>query len=338
VLHRGALGQLELDRPERGPGARQHAGDGRHRVRVLQGASGHVDGHGQLEAQLGPAAPLPAGLGQHLEVDLDDQARPLGQGDEGVGGEQPPDRVGPADQGLGPDQPARGQLDLGLVADPELAAGHGQMQVGLQAELLGRLDMELGGVAVGGRAAAPFGLVHGGVGVAEELVGLGPVGGEDGQADAGGDEQGLAVQPERLREGVADPGRGLGGQVLALQVGEQHGELVPAQAGHGVGGADGGRQPARLLEQGVAGGMAELVPDLVGEAGPLEGGGAVVGQPVEALGEVGVERRQGPPGQPHGHHHPQQLVVGDQRGHHRPGAPPRPARVSRTKGSALARS
>jgi len=255
VLHRGALGQLDLDRPRWDRGGVQHAGDRRRRVRVLQGAAGHVDGHGQLQALVGPAAPLAAGLAEHLQVDLDDLAGALGQGDEGAGGEQPAGRVGPADQGLGPHQPARGQLDLGLVEHPELAAGHGQVQVGLQAELLGRLDVELGGVAVGGQAAAPFGLVHGGVGVAEELVGLGSVGGEDGQADAGGDEQRLTVQLECGREGVADAGRGLGGQLLALQVGEQHGELVPAEAGHGVAGADGGRQPGRhLLEQGIAGG------------------------------------------------------------------------------------
>jgi hypothetical protein len=78
-----------------------------------------------------------------------------------------------------------------------------------------------------------LGRVHGDVGVLEQFGGVVAVVGVDGDPDAGVQVQGHPVQDERRMQGgaelVGDRGRPLGGRPW-----DQHGELVPAEPGHGV--------------------------------------------------------------------------------------------------------
>jgi hypothetical protein len=105
-----------------------------------------------------------------------------------------------------------------------------------------------------------LGGVHGHVGLAEDGVYLGGL--AHGDADAGPDLDLPAVEgeggPHRLQDAPGDPDRDL----VAGGLLEQGGELVAAQAGHGVLAPDAGLEPAGHGDQEVvAGGVAELVVD-----------------------------------------------------------------------------
>jgi len=76
-----------------------------------------------------------------------------------------------------------------------------------------------------------LGPVHGHVGIAQQGVRILAVVGEDGDADAGGDEQFMAVDMERLGQGLQQfLGHG-SDAVLVVHIVEQDGELVAAEAG-----------------------------------------------------------------------------------------------------------
>src|ERR1017187_581494 len=113
------------------------------------------------------------------------------------------------------------------------------------------------GIAV---AAAMLGLVHRAIGAGEQLVRIGPVVGKDRATDAAGKAR--SVHGERRGDGLYDP---LGGQprLLATTVAtQQHDELVPAEACHGINRAGGSLEPpCRLAQHEVAGRMAMDVID-----------------------------------------------------------------------------
>ena len=104
--------------------------------------------------------------------------------------------------------------------------------------------------------------VHGGVGVAQQRVGVAPVLGVERDADAGGDVEALALD----QAGLGDGGRTASSRdrfgVLGLVDLEQDGELVAAEAAHQVAVAHGAAQPAgERLQHAVADGVAERVVD-----------------------------------------------------------------------------
>ena len=112
------------------------------------------------------------------------------------------------------------------------------------------------------RAASPFGHVHRAVGVAQEGLRIGSVCREHRNAEARAEVDRVAADVQRLREGAEDPLGDLdrGGLAGAAQ---HEGELVAAQAGHGVTLADRMTQPRRDLAQDfVAFGMTERVVDV----------------------------------------------------------------------------
>ncbi len=78
--------------------------------------------------------------------------------------------------------------------------------------------------------AARLGLVHGGVGLPEQVVGRAPAGDREGHPDARREEDLPAAHLDRGRQRRGDPPGHLHGPVLATHVLQQHGELVPAQA------------------------------------------------------------------------------------------------------------
>ena len=114
-------------------------------------------------------------------------------------------------------------------------------------------------------AALPLGLgdVHRGIGVADQLVGIGGVARlDDRDAEAGADDQVVVVELERTAERVEDPLGGLHRRLRVVDVLEQDRELVAAEPGGGVGRADACRDALSHLEQDpVADGVTEAVVD-----------------------------------------------------------------------------
>ena len=166
----------------------------------------------------------------------------------------------PADQRFGADHFARLKLHDRLVVDDELLAFDGAPQFRLQAEsgydgVVHRRfeDLESG-------LALRLGGVHRHVGVAQQLIG-GVAVLADGDADAGADVDLLAQNPEGSPKGDSNSLRdaGRGGDVGVL---EQDGELVAAEAGGRVLGAQRRSDSVGRLDQHVvAGGVAEAVVD-----------------------------------------------------------------------------
>ena len=111
--------------------------------------------------------------------------------------------------------------------------------------------------------AIALGYVHGGVCVADQLVGADRRGSlQDRDADGAAHDQLLAGDHQRLAQVLEHPLGDLGGRVGAVEVLQQHDELVAAEARGGVAGADAvGQALGHVDQRGVAGAMAEAVVD-----------------------------------------------------------------------------
>ena len=146
----------------------------------------------------------------------------------------------------------------------QLVEGDGAAQIALQFDTLGYFITH-GFVENGHLVPAGFlGLVHGGIGVADEGFrrGMGVVARREGQPHAGGDVELDAVEQERVFQAEAKPVR----QVHRLRGGhhpiKQDHELIATDARHEVGRPDVGPQPAgHFDEQIVTSAVAERVVD-----------------------------------------------------------------------------
>ena len=204
----------------------------------------------------------------------------------------------PAHEGLEARHPVVAQVDDRLVVHDEAALVDRPAEAGLGVEAVERPVAEGVVEDLGPVPAAGLRPVHGGVGVPDERVGPAHAGLVVGDADAQGDHQLVVADgdgsPHRLldpfgqHDGV--PGRG--------QVGAEEHELVAAEAGHGVAGADALGQALGDLEQDLVGplGAEALVDDLEavevtaqdGHAGGQAGAaGQGHAQPVHQQGAVG---------------------------------------------------
>ena len=302
VVHQDALGHLQ-DQRRRGQAALlQGPGHVVDHLGGLELAAGQVDVEGQRplprRAAALPLGGLPAGLAQHPGAQRPDQPAGLGQGDELGRRDQPPDRVVPAGQGLGPDDLARAEVEGRLVVEEQLPRLQGPPQVALELHPLDQLGVHLGVVALVAALAGRLGPVHGQVGVAQQLVGAVDVAVHPGDAHAAPDVQLAPVDLERLAQPFQHPVGHLDDVDVVAGVLDQHGELVAAEPGHGVAGPHAGVQAlGHLDEQPVPGGVAEAVVDLLEAVqveeqhrhrgrlalGPLEG----VVDPVLEQGPVG---------------------------------------------------
>ena len=142
-----------------------------------------------------------------------------------------------------------------------------------------------------------LGHVHRDVGVPQELLRIRGVHILLGEADADADawEHLLPVALDLALERLQDPRGGVGGIRRIPDPVEQHGELVPAESCDRVGRANGGGQaPPDLLENEVAGSMAEAVVDglevVEVDEHDGDGGRASLGAPERVLDAVGEER------------------------------------------------
>ena len=119
-----------------------------------------------------PRRGLAAGLAEHPLADLDDQPALLGDRDEAGGGDRAELRVLPAQQRLDAEHPRGvGEHDLGLVGERELPGGERVAQLGLELEPLDGARAHRAVEELQLRLAVLLGLVHRGVGVAQQLLG-----------------------------------------------------------------------------------------------------------------------------------------------------------------------
>jgi hypothetical protein len=136
----------------------------------------------------------------------------------------------PADERFHAGHPARAEVDLGLEVEDQLLGVKGVAQVSDKLRPLrlvaGLVDHVAGIHALGG--------IHGRVSAAEKHLGIFAMLRKHGHTDAGAHFQAVLVHEERVlkrpqhltcREGGAFQRGG----------GEQQGELIAAEAGHGVG-------------------------------------------------------------------------------------------------------
>ena len=237
-----------------------------HDVRVLQLLDAEVDAHRQRRVERELVLHdlrLAAALAQDPAADRHDQAGLLGERDEAVRLQQAALGVLPAQQRLEPADHTVLEAHHRLVVQLELVVGDRALEVGLQLEA-GEHDLVHRGLEHPVAAlAVALGDVHGSVGVADQVVGVGGAavpGHRDAEARA--HDQLLLVQPQRLGEGLDDAFGGVRGLLEALHVLQEDRELIPAEAGRRVACANARFESLGHVEQHlVAGGVAEAVVD-----------------------------------------------------------------------------
>ena len=259
VLEQHRLGDLQLQALGRQARGGQGRDDGAHQTPVAE--LGRRQVHRQAHV-VGPLGRLGAGVAQDPLAQRDDQADLLGQRDEVGRRDHAPIRVAPTQQRLAARHPLVAQIVERLVEQLELAGLQRAAQVQLQGAA--RLQLLVHGAFEEMIGAAPVGLgaVEGHVGLFQQLVGVLAVGGRGGHADAGADHHLMALQVEGRGHGLDDASRQTRGPGHVLQAGLDHGELVAAQAGHGVAFAHAAAQPlGGHAQQGVAQRVAQGVVD-----------------------------------------------------------------------------
>ena len=153
------------------------------------------------------------------------------------------------------------QVHLRLVDQVELVVVQGAPQLGLhQQPVLLPLGQVLG-EGLPAVATAMLAVVHGGVGVLDQLLRIVAIAGGVGDADAGAEVELVFAEPEWQRQRVQDRVGQARGQFVVGAV-AQHQEFVTAEARQQALGADGlGDALAGAHQQVVAGAVAEHVVD-----------------------------------------------------------------------------
>ncbi len=206
----------------------------------------------------GPASlGLTAGLLEHGPADRHDHPGLLGETDEVGRREESPGGMSPAHEGLEPGDPSAREPDDRLVVDPELLAMDGPAQVALEVQAPQRRRVHVLLEELVEPLAGGLGRVHGGVGVAQQLVGAVVVEGAARDPDADRGRQLLALDAERRLERL---GQALGDGRRVASVLEQDRELVAAEAGARVAVPQAGADAVGDLQQQL---VARLVPEAV---------------------------------------------------------------------------
>ena len=233
----------------------------RHERRVearLELSARNIDGqkHTGPRRAPGPAHRIDAGRAQYVEPHVDDQAGLLGHVDELTGHDQTAFRVLPAYERLGAGHLAAAKVDDRLEVHHELVAADGLAQVGLDGYVslcaLGHFIREV----VTDITAHFLGVVHGHVGVAQQLIGVVGIVRRHRDADARACVDQVSIEHEWFRQGVDDL-LGDGGRLIDVaEVLQQYRKLVTAEASDCVGGAQAFGHPVGRADQ-------ELVADVV---------------------------------------------------------------------------
>ena len=192
----------------------------------------------------------------------------------------------PADQRLHARHAPVGQVHLGLVVQLQLAAVQAAAQVaeqgqpgrGVAVELRRRSARRRCGAAWPGTWRRRRAACSSSPPAASSWI--------HGDADADLDDEGHALEPDRLGDRGPQPGRHLAGCGGLLDRRKQDGELVAAEPGHQVAGADAVREPVRHQpQQPVADRVAEGVVDLLEPAVEVEQQEPDLGARAAGLGE-----------------------------------------------------
>ena len=126
----------------------------------------------------------------------------------------------------------------------ELLPLDGAVQIGLEAEALGGLMAQIGGVKLIGMATLFLGAVQSGIGIHQQGIGIRAVIGRQGDSHADGDIKIVTVDVERLGQSFqdfVDLGHDIAGRG---EVFHQHRVLVATEACHRVAFAQTGFQQA----------------------------------------------------------------------------------------------
>ena len=169
--------------------------------------------------------------------------------------------MGPAEQTFDGDDLAGPQIELRLVVQHELMfVDRGTQFFQQQQPVSALVEVRL---VDRKRNAAQLGPVHRDIRAPQQAGAVGGISGRKRDADARADAGAHRIQDEGLGQPVRQPLGDRGG-VVGVCVHEHHDELVTSQPDKQVGLAQAGRQArAQLLEELVAGGMAEGVVDLL---------------------------------------------------------------------------
>ncbi len=166
-------------------------------------------------------------------------------------------RVLPAHQRLDAEELGRLEVDDRLELQEELVAGQRLVQVVLEPQALAQLFLHARVEHDVPSLAGGLRVVHRDVGVAQHVLGV-VAGLRERDADAGGHQQLVAVDRERLPESVGHRGGDLLRLLERRDALEQHRELVAAEPRDRVG-------RARALHQPLRGGLQQPVADVVPE-------------------------------------------------------------------------
>ena len=238
----------------------ERVADVRDQVALLQVTTGYVDGDAQALARRNRLAPLlhpAAGVHQHPAAESDDLARLFCHRDELRGHQPALLRMLPAHQRLDAEELGRLEVDDRLEFQEELAAGQRLVQVVLEPQALAQLFLHARVEHDVPSLAGGLGVVHRDVRVAQDVLGV-VAWFREGDTDAGGHQQLVAVDRERLPESVGDRGGDLLSLLERRDALEQHRELVAAEPCDRVG-------RARALHQPLRGGLQQPVADVVSE-------------------------------------------------------------------------
>ena len=212
---------------------------------------------------LAPARDLPGGRVEHPAADGVDVAGLFGEGDEVGWGQKSEGGVLPAHQCLHAENLPGAQVGDGLVVEAELSGGDGDGQVGFEGRAADHVVVHLGVEELVAGLAAAFGHVHGEVGLPEQFGGIAGRGASLGHADADVDNHAGSADDERRPQRVQDPLGDLDGDGAVVVFHDHDRELVAAQAGDQVVGADAVVEPGgQLDEKGVASFMTDGVVDI----------------------------------------------------------------------------
>ncbi|MCY1227767.1 hypothetical protein D9M72_400550 [compost metagenome] len=264
---KGCFGDFEyhLFRLCRGVGKDARDGDQVPRVGQLDG--GEVDGNPEVSAVrqgFPPAGRLAARVVQHPAADGVDVARLLGERNELRRRKQPQRGVLPAHQSLDAEDGSAVQIGNGLVLEAELAGGHGGGQVPFEGGAVRHMVVALGVEKLETCLSAVFGQIHREVRLPQQLGSVCGFRAPLCRAHAGRDGQPVVADEERRAQRPVDPIGDPGGDRAGVVVQHNDRELVSAEPGNHVVGADAALEAGgQLDEQGITPLMSQRIVDLL---------------------------------------------------------------------------
>jgi hypothetical protein len=201
MLHEHAFGHLHFDQARVDAMLVEDGFDAHVQIRLLELATGKVDGDGHRnDALLEPGANLPARGFQDPLADGNDEAAFLEDGNESRGRYVAQLGVVPPEQRLDTGDGAGRKLGLGLILQKKLVPFQGAAQVIAEVQSLERARVHLGRVELEAAAPELLRAVHRDVGVAQQRVAIRAVGRIRRNAHADCHEDFVAVDLERLLE------------------------------------------------------------------------------------------------------------------------------------------